>query len=141
MTKAFGCALLASIGILAMAQSRSGLQKGDRPVFMSAATLATLCKSWGAINPGGSSSDTVNISIQDIVRGSGCQSYIFGVYDEGLSGLGTRYHPVQSQPDFLKPLIDTFIKRVADHPEEEDLAASTVLHEAEKTVGNAQGVH
>jgi len=66
------------------------------------------------------------------------------MYDERFNALGTRYHPVQTTPDYMKPLIDTFIKRVSDHPEEQDLAAlaaATVLHEAEELVGNAQGVH
>jgi hypothetical protein len=37
--------------------------------------------------------------------------------------------------------MNTFIKPVAKHPEEEDPAASTVLHETEKTVAGAQRFH
>jgi hypothetical protein len=38
----------------------------------------------------------------------------------------------------MKPLIDTFLKYLADHPEEQDFAASTILNKAMHTVANAQ---
>lgn len=47
---------------------------------------------------------------------------------------GSHYNPVPSQMRDKKTLIDTFVKYVSDHPEEEDFAASTVLAKAEKII-------
>lgn len=67
-----------------------------------------------------------------------CDGYIDGVLDQRLEGLGSHYNPVPSRISWRKTLIDTFIKYVTDHPEEEDFSASTVLHEAEKIMADAQ---
>jgi len=132
------------LSALVFAQPQAKFKKGDRPVFMSAQRLAFLCADWNAINPGGKhprDNDVLDVSPKEIIRGSACDAYIAGVEDAGFDSYGSKYHPVPAALDYMKPLVDTFIKRVADHPEEQDLAASTVLHEAEKTVADAEGAN
>ena len=63
-----------------------------------------------------------------------CTGYMEGVADEFRESMGSHYHPFSEGRGELPILIDAFLKRVADHPEEADLAASTVLHEADNDV-------
>ena len=118
------------------------VKSGDRPVFMSAQRLALLCEDWNAVNPGGrppKNSDTLEVSEQQIVRAFSCESYILGVNDQqATDAYGTHYHPLQSRLDYMKPLIDTFLKYVRDHPEEQDFAASTVLNQTVQIIVKAQ---
>jgi hypothetical protein len=118
------------------------LKKGDRPVLLSAQTLATACEDWIAINPGGhrpKSDDTLNVSPEQIVQGVSCEWYILGYQDRGMeAALGSHYHPIPSQIDDLKPLIDTFLKYVKDHPEKQDFAASTVLGDVKEILVKTQ---
>jgi len=44
------------------------------------------------------------------------------------------HHPFSAGRGELPILIHAFLKRVAEHPEERDFAASTVLHEADNDV-------
>ena len=41
----------------------------------------------------------------------------------------------------MKPLIETFLKYAKDHPEKQDLAASTALKEVEEIIRKAQAAH
>jgi hypothetical protein len=126
----------------AMGQVNPKLRPGDRPVFMSASRLAVLCEDWGALHPGGlppKDSDTLNVSEREIVRSNACESYIFGVLDAGLEEkIGSRYHPVPSAVDYMKTLIDSFLKYVQEHPEEQDFAASTALNKVQRLIVEAQ---
>src|ERR1035441_6944071 len=116
-------------------QVTAKLKAGDRLVFMSAQRLALYCDDWNSLNPGGKppeDTDSFNVSVQQIVRSLACETYISGVMDGRLEGnFGPQYHPVPSRLDYLKPLVDTFLKYVEDHPEDECLAASTILLKAE----------
>src|SRR5579864_2855495 len=117
---------------LMFGQTQTELKKGDRPVFMSAQRLALLCEDWGALHPNGrrpKDDEVLKVSDQQIVRSEACDAYILGVYDAQLEGLfpSGHYHPVGSQMDFMKLLIDTFLKYVKDHPEKQNFAASTLL--------------
>jgi len=56
------------------------------------------------------------------------------------AGFGVHYHPVPSQIDYMKALVDTFLKYAKDHPEKQNFAASTVLGEAEEILHQAQKV-
>jgi hypothetical protein len=126
----------------AMGQVNPKLRPGDRPVFMSASRLAVLCEDWGALHPGGlppKDNDTLNVSEREIVRSNACESYIFGVLDAGLEEkIGSRYHPVPSALDYMKTLIDSFLKYVQEHPEEQDLAASTALNKVQRFIVQSQ---
>jgi hypothetical protein len=128
--------------VQANGQASAKLKLGDRPVFMSSQRLALYCDDWNSLNPGGkppTDSDVLNVSPQQIARSMACEAYILGVMDRGLEEkFGPRYHPAPSVLDYLKPLIDTFLKYVNDHPEEESLAASTVLLKAESLIAQAQ---
>ena len=128
--------------VFASAQSKPALKKGDRPVFMTAARLVFLCEDWSPVfYPAGkplNDSDQVKISGEQLAHALGCDSYILGVEDEGLSFMGPNYHPVPSRLDYMKSLIDTFIKLVKDHPEKEQFAASTLLKDAEKLITATQ---
>jgi hypothetical protein len=63
-----------------------------------------------------------------------CTGYLEGVADEFRESVGSHYHSFSEGRGELPILIDAFLKRVAEHPEEADFAASTVLHEADKDV-------
>ena len=123
-------------------QTPARLKAGDRPVFMSAELLALYCEDWNILNPGGEppkDTDVLNVSPQQLARSMACQAYILGVTDGRLEGKAAPpYHPIPSRLDYLKTLIDTFLKYVKDHPEEESLAASTVLRKAEILIVQAQ---
>ena len=60
--------------------------------------------------------------------------YVEGVVDEFRESMGSRNHAIPAGRGELPVLIDAFLTRVAEHAEEADLAASTVLHEADKDV-------
>jgi len=124
-------------------QTQTELKKGDRPVLMSAQRLALLCEDWGSLHPNGrrpKDDEVIRASMKQAVRAEACDAYILGIYDAQLEGMfpSRHYHPVASQTDFMKQLIDTFLKCVKDHPEKQDFAASTLLMEAKKIVNGAQ---
>jgi len=123
-------------------RSQVKLRSTDRPVFMSAARLELLCEDWNSLNPGGKrpANDAVlNVSPKQIVGAEMCEAYILGVMDDRVeNAFGAHYHPVPSEIDYLKPLIDAFMKHVKDHPEEEDFAASTIIRKVEALIVQAQ---
>lgn len=128
-----------------MNSQQEELKKGNRAVFLSAANLAEACADWNAINPGGhfpKEDDVLNITTTQIAHGVECEWYILGVHDGHLdAGTPPHYHPVRIGLDYMKPMIDTFLKYVKDHPEKQDFAASTVLGEVEKILLKAQTGH
>jgi hypothetical protein len=131
------------VSITLLGQTRNEPKKGERPVFMSAERLASMCQDWAAVRfPNGhplAEGDTVTVSHEQIIHAVGCEMYIQGVMDEGLeTTLGSHYHPVQSEIGGMKASIDTFLKYVKDHPEQHDFAASTILDESEKVLSKAQ---
>lgn len=135
-------ALVLACGMTLLCQSPSKLGPADRPVFMSAARLALLCEDWGALHPGGQSpkaTDALSVSTEEMVRSMGCEAYINGVLDQGLEKVGSHYHPLPSTLDFMKTLIDTFLKYEKEHPEEREFAASTILARVQRTIIEAQG--
>jgi hypothetical protein len=79
---------------------------------------------------------TYKVSAGDMAAVGRCTGYIEGVADEFRvrESVGSHYHLVPSGRGELPILIGTFLKRVAEHPEERDFAASTVLHEADNDV-------
>lgn len=134
---------LALVGGFALAQT-SLKKAADRPVFRSARVLAGQCQSFSDFESRETSrlpSDAVQISAPDMARISGCVGYIQGYEDAMLEGLGPHYHPVPAEESDMVPFVGTFLKLVADHPEEEDFAATTVLHEAEKVMADAEKPH
>jgi hypothetical protein len=76
-------------------------------------------------------SKTYKLTTVDMAAIGRCAGYIEGVADEFREARGSRYHPITAGRGELPLLIDTFLKRVAEHPEEADFAASTVLQEAD----------
>jgi len=121
----------------------SDLKKNDRPVFVSAKDLAEDCRTLLTVFPDAKplpdDDKPVNTSIDQIAGAVRCKFYILGVYDGGLErSFGSHYHPVPTRLADMKPLIDTFLKYLADHPEEQDFAASTILYKASQVVTNAQ---
>jgi hypothetical protein len=127
---------LVLFGIIVSAQTN--LKKGDRPVLTSASTLARVCKDAEAVSSGETMPEGTNMSVDQIMNIAACNAYINGVFDQTLEGHGSHYNPVPSDIPWRKTLIDVFLKYVSDHPEEENLAASTVLAEAVKKIGDVQ---
>jgi hypothetical protein len=129
-------ASLLIIGGIGLAQT-STLKKSDRPVFVSAQTLAVSCQAMKdavgedyLLDP----SKTYELTAGDVVVVGRCTGYIEGVADEFRESMGLHYQSVPAGRGELPILIDTFLKRVAEHPEERDFAASKVLHEADNDV-------
>jgi hypothetical protein len=82
------------------------------------------------IDPG----KTYKLTAGDVAAVGRCTGYIEGVADEFRESMGSHYHPFSAGRGEMPILIDAFLKRVAEHPEEADFAASTVLHEADNDV-------
>jgi hypothetical protein len=126
---------LCTLPFLAKAQVQ--LKKGDRPVFYTAGELAKDCQTALTVNNGEplDNDKTYSLSIEQVSGVVHCQSYIDGMYDERLEAArGQHYHPVPANLTYRRTLVDAFIKYVADHPEEQDLAATTTLVKAEKII-------
>jgi hypothetical protein len=126
----------ASVFVFGLAFS-SG-KKVDRGIFVSARELAVNCQAMKdavgydyVLGPDARSS--TKLTTGDMVAVARCTGYVEGVADEFREPMGS-LHPVSAGRGELPVLIDAFLKRVADHPEEADLAASTVLHEADGDV-------
>ena len=122
---------------LALLLHTVAVKKVDRGVFVSAQAFAVSCRSMKdavgedyLINPG----KTYKLTAGDVAAVGRCTGYIEGVADEFRESMGSHYHPFSEGRGELPILIDTFLKRVAEHPEEADFAASTVLHEADNDV-------
>jgi hypothetical protein len=133
-------------GTFTLAQAQPDLKRGDRPVFRSARVLADDCRKFLVIFPDGkplSEGTSYKVTTDQMVGAASCSAYIAGAEDRELEGprFGSHYHPVPAEVDYIKPLIDTFLKYVGDHPEEQDFAASTILQRAEKMVLEAQRPH
>jgi Rap1a immunity proteins len=124
----------------------SHTKKDDRGVFVSAQELAANCKAMKdtvgeayALGPVQGPSTKPTGTTDDMIALGRCMGYVEGVADEFRESMGSHYHPLPARRGELPVLIDTFLKRVAEHPEERDLAASTVLHEADDDVLNLCG--
>jgi hypothetical protein len=135
MKLALALASLLILSGLGLAQM-SRVKRIDRPVFVSAQTLAVSCQAMkDAVGDGFllDPSKTYKLTTGDLAAAGRCTGYIEGVADEFWEPVGSHYNPVPGRGE-LPILIDTFLKRVVEHPEERDLAASTVLHEADNDV-------
>lgn len=130
-------ASLVVLGGLGLAHTVA-VKKVDRGMFVSAQVLAVSCQTMKdavgddyLLDPG----KTYKLTAGDMAAVGRCTGYIEGVADEFRvrESVG-HYHPVPAGRGELPILIDTFLKRVADHSEERDFAASTVLHEADNDV-------
>jgi len=133
--------LAASASLLIFGGHAIAVKKIDRGVFVSARELAATCQVMKdtveedyAIGPrqGGRSFARSATSDVDMAVGR-CLGYVEGVADEFVEPMGT-HHPFPAGRGELPILIHAFLKHVAEHPEEADFAASTVLHEADKDV-------
>ena len=82
------------------------------------------------LNPG----ETYKRTTVDMAAIGRCTGYIEGAADEFLEAIGSCYHPITAGRGELPLLVDAFLKRVADHPEEAEFAASTVLHDADNDI-------
>lgn len=129
-------ASLLMLGGLGLAQTVA-VKKVDRPVFVSAQTLAVSCQAMKdavgydyALDP----NKTYKVTMDGMAAVGRCTGYVEGVADEFRDPVGSHYQSVPAGRGELPILIDTFLKRVAEHPEEGDFAASTVLHEADNDV-------
>ena len=118
-------------------------KKGDRPVFYSAGDLAEDCQAWLKVFPGGkplpNNDEPVAATNVEVISAIKCAAYINGALDGELEpAFGSHYHPVPTRLTDNKLLIDTMLKYLADHPEEQNFAASTILNKARKIIANAQ---
>jgi hypothetical protein len=122
---------------------------GERAVFLSAKELADACRDWiqtlaaNGLHEGEPVDDNrILVMTRKQMAGSiRCHAYIDGIYDEVFEDVSKRpghYRPVKGAVDSEIILVETFIKYVADHPEEGDLAGATVLREASEIVEKAQ---
>ena len=123
----------------------SHAKNDDRGIFLSAQELATTCQAMKdavgedyVLGPqGGRTFARPPMSDADMAVGR-CMGYVEGVADEFREGQG-HYHPISAGRGELLALIKVFLKRMAEHPEERDLAASTVLHEADNDLLHSCG--
>ena len=114
-------------------------KKIDRGVFVSAQELAASCKAMKdtvgeAYALGPQQTTSTKLTTDDMLAVGRCMGYVEGVADEFRESLDSHYRPIPAGRGELPILINAFLKRVGEHPEEADLAASTVLHEADKDV-------
>jgi Rap1a immunity proteins len=128
-------ASLLILGGLGLARTVA-VKKSDRSVFVSAQVLAVSCRAMkdavGYDNLLGSQgSNRPPKTTGDMAAVGRCTGYIEGVADEFRESMGSHYHPVRAPRGELPMVIEAFLKRVDEHPEEADFAASTVLHEAD----------
>ena len=123
------------------------VKKADRGVLVSARELAASCQAMKdaigedyVLGPqqGGRPFARPATSDIDMAPIGRCMGYIEGVADEFREPMGSN-HPFSAGRGELPVLIDVFLKRVVEHPEEADFAASTVLHEADNDVLRACG--
>ena len=136
-----GASILAVVGL---GDASPGKKESDREIFVSAKELAISCEEMrdivGDIDVLGPTARSSTQSAHgDMVAVGRCMGYVEGVADEFKEARGTHYHPISAGRGELPVLIDAFLKRVADHPGEANLGASTVLHEAEGDVLNKCG--
>src|SRR5580700_11252530 len=106
------------LGALGPAQT-STMKKSDRPVFVSAQTLAVSCQAMkDAVGEGYllDPSKTYKLTAGDVATVGRCTGYIEGVADEFREPVGSHYQSVPAGRGELPILIDTFLKRVAAHP-------------------------
>lgn len=113
------------------------MKKTDRQVFVSAQTLAVSCQATKdavgrdyMLDPG----KAYKLTTSDMAAVGRCTGYIEGVADEFRERVGSHYQSVPAGRGEMPILIEVFLKRMAEHPEEADFAASTVLHEADNDV-------
>lgn len=110
-------------------------KKRERFVFWPAQALASDCRTFSRVyfHPDGRrlrDDETVSVTPDEMAIAMRCRFYILGWMDESLEsldGVPPRYTPRQMEVPEEKVLIDTFIKYVKDHPEQENYAASTIL--------------
>lgn len=143
MTKTLFCILFLAF-FCGAASAQTKLKKGDRPVFYSAQKLAHDCRDALSINHGNldfDNNEAYSVSKEQLIGATTCAAYINGVYDESLESLGSHYNPIPASMGFRQTLVNTFVKYVSDHPEEEDFAASTVLARVAKIIANVQKPH
>jgi hypothetical protein len=114
------------------------VKKIDRGVFVSARELAATCRVMLDVDENYDGGELF-IRPATVERGYAvgrCMGYVEGVADEFREPIGTHHpysdHPFSAGRAELPGIVQLFVKRVAEHPEEGDLAASTVLHEADK---------
>jgi hypothetical protein len=129
---------IVAMSLLVVGGHTVGVKKPDRGVFVSAQELAASCQAMKeavgedyVLGPGARSSTKLT---GDLVAIGRCMGYVEGVADEFRESIGSHYHPISAGRGELPVLIDAFLKRVAEHPEEKDFAASTVLREADNDV-------
>jgi hypothetical protein len=127
----------AALLCFALISGLSHAKNDDRGIFVSAHDLAATCQAMKnavgedyVLGPqGGRTFARPPMSDMDMAVGR-CMGYVEGVADEFRERKG-HYHPFSAGRGELPALINVFLKRMAEHPEEGDLAASTVLHEAD----------
>lgn len=132
----FGAIMLVQVVFVVASDNKKNAQI-DRGVFLSAKELAVDCQILkGTVGEDDVLAPSAKLpaSTQDAMAAGRCVGYIVGVADEFREVTGTHYRPISAGRGELPLLIDAFLKRVADHPNEADLAASTVLHEADHDV-------
>ena len=116
----------------------SHTKKDDRGIFVSARALGVNCQAMkdavgeDYVLDAGKQVHTGDIEAAIAI--GRCTGYVEGVMDEFREREDSHYHPSAAGRGELPLLIDAFLKRVAVHPEEADLAASSVLHEADNDV-------
>jgi hypothetical protein len=128
--------LASLLGGLGLAKTGAVKKVADREVFVPAHDLAVSCQAVkGAVGEDYllNSGKTYKVTTVDMVAIGRCAGYIEGVADEFREAIGC-YHPITAGRGELPILADTFLKRVAEHPEEADFAASTVLQEVDNDV-------
>lgn len=116
-------------------------EQPKRPVLMSAERLSTLCKSFLVIPVGYAENDTYTATPKQTAQALGCISYIEGVGDEITESAfeNKTYTPQNTRLSDAYTLVDYFVKYVERHPEENNLAATTVLRECEENLEKLYG--
>lgn len=129
--------LASLLGGLGLGKTVTEKKVPDRQVFVPAQDLAASCQAVKdavgedyLVNPG----KAYKLTTVDMAAIGRCTGYIEGVADEFREAIGSCYHPITAGRGELPLLVNTFLKRVAEHPDEAEFAASTVLQEADNDV-------
>lgn len=120
------------------------LQKGESPVFYSASELASDCKLFLEVFPDGKplpADAVVHFTEAQAIGAAKCATYIRAYLDIGFEPRAAHYSPVPANlPSDIGTYVTTFLKLVADHPEEGNKAASTLLRRVDALIAKSEGI-
>jgi hypothetical protein len=116
-------------------QAQASQPTRERPVYMTAQRLASLCREWQKFPVGylDESATEYSVSPKQFVRAMGCISYIEGSADALLQATSddAPYTPRAGTITGVREAVDYFVRYMGRHSEDNELAAVTILRQCE----------